>query len=102
MPACTGGDAVLGIVGLDPQVFAHDVDVDEWMVDALVVIPAEGDQCKAIALAVKDRFASQIAVCVRDLGVGVEDALNDVGIGVYGSHRIISLCLGWKTSTRRS
>src|SRR5436309_2592152 len=37
-------DAVLGVVGLDPQLAVDDVDVRERVMNALVVVPAESDE----------------------------------------------------------
>jgi hypothetical protein len=44
-----GGDAVLGVIGLNPELVTHNVDVHERMVDAFVVVPAERNQHEAAA-----------------------------------------------------
>src|SRR5438128_2234362 len=62
-----GGDAVFGVVGLDPHFVGHDVDVHERVVDALVAVPAESHEYETAAGAIKDRFAGQIAVGVGNL-----------------------------------
>lgn len=63
---------MLGFVGLDPNLVSHDVDVDERMVNALLVVPAKGDQFEAAALAIKDCFEGKFAVCIGNLGIDVE------------------------------
>jgi hypothetical protein len=75
------GDAVLGVIGLDPQLAVNDVDVRERMMNPLIIVPPVSYQNEAVAGTIKDRNAGQIAVRVGNLRVNVEDSFDDIGVG---------------------
>ena len=59
------GDAVLGVVFLNPDLVSHEVDVDEGEMHALASVPANRDERVPIVLGVEKRLAAQIAVGLK-------------------------------------
>jgi hypothetical protein len=56
------GDQAVGVIALNPNLSADNVDVDDRMVNPLPLVPAYAEEFVAVSLPVNERFGLDLTV----------------------------------------